>query len=101
MSFWGTAWSIVASKFTDKAINSGIDAVLGGDSGGGGGGGGRVSPPNMEAARILSSSPAGTADTSQFGSLDYEENSYESNLQDWEKRLIEYTQSRPVVSKID
>mgnify|MGYP006157935383 FL=1 len=100
MSFWGTAWSIVASKFTDKAINSGIDAVLGGGDSGGGGGG-RVSPPNMEAARILSSSPAGTADTSQFGSLDYEENSYESNLQDWEKRLIEYTQSRPVVSKID
>lgn len=99
MSFWGTAWSIVASKFTDQAINSGIDAVLGG--GDSGGGGSRVAPPNMEAARILSSSPAGTADTSQFGSLDYEENSYESNLQDWEKRLIEYTQSRPVVSKID
>ena len=100
MSFWGTAWSIVASKFTDAAINQGIDAVLGGGDSGGGGGS-RVSPPNMEAARILSSSPAGTADTSEFGSLDYEENSYESNLQDWEKRLIEYTQSRPVVSKID
>ena len=99
MSFWGTAWSIVASKFTDAAINSGVDAVLGGDSGGGEGG--RVPPPNMEAAKILSSSPAGIADTSEFGSLDYEENSYESNLQDWEKRLIEYTQSRPVVSKID
>jgi len=99
MSFWGTAWTMLATAFTDEAINQGIDAVLGGDESGGGGGA-RVSPPNMEAARILSSSQAGDPDLT-FGTLDYAENSYESNLQDWEKRLTEYAQSRPVVSKID
>jgi|TARA_R110002110_G_scaffold173490_1_gene376419 hypothetical protein len=98
MSFWGTAWTMIVSKFADEAINQGIDAVLGGDESGGGGA--RVSPPNMEAARILSSSAAGDPDLT-FGTLDYAENSYESNLQDWEKRLTEYAQSRPVVSKID
>ena len=97
MSFWGTAWTIVSSKFTDAAINQGIDAVLGGDESGGGGD--RVNPPNMQAARIFSSSPAGKADIGGFGTLEYEENSYESNLQDWEKRLIEYTQTRPIVPK--
>ena len=88
----------IASKFADKAINAGIDAVIGDDSGGGGN---IVTPPNFDAARILQSSPAGMADTRGFGSLDYEENSYESNLQDWEKRLIEYAESRPVVSKME
>lgn len=88
----------IASKFADKAINAGIDAVIGDDSGGGGN---IVTPPNFDAARILASSPAGIVDTRGFGSLDYEENSYESNLEDWEKRLIEYTQSRPVVSKME
>ena len=88
----------IASKFADKAINAGIDAVIGDDSGGGGN---IVTPPNFDAARILASSPAGIVDTRGFGSLDYEENSYESNLEDWEKRLIEYAQSRPVISKVD
>ena len=90
-------FSFVASKFADKALNAGIDAVLGEDSGGGNV---NVAPPNMEAARILASSPAGVADL-EFGRLDFEENSYEENLQDWEKRLIEYAQSRPVISKVD
>ena len=98
MSFWGGLWTAVATKFTDEAINQGIDAVLGGDDSGGGGV--TVAPPNFDAARFLTTSPAGEGD-STFGKLDYEENSYEENLQDWEKRLIEYTQSRPVVSKID
>ena len=89
----------IASKFADKAINAGIDAVIGDDSGGGGGN--IVTPPNFDAARILASSPAGMADTRGFGSLDYEENSYESNLEDWEKRLVEYAESRPVVSKME
>ena len=90
--------SFVASKFADKALNAGIDAVLEDDSGGGGN---IITPPNFDAARILASSPAGIVDTRGFGSLDYEENSYEENLQDWEKRLIEYTQSRPIVSKME
>ena len=85
--------SFVASKFADKAINAGIDAVLEDDSGGGGV---TVTPPNFDAARLLASSPAGVVTP-----IDAIENSYEENLQDWEKRLIEYTQSRPVVSKIE
>ena len=44
--------SFVASKFADKAINAGIDAVLEDDSGGGGN---IVSPPNFDAARIYMS----------------------------------------------
>ena len=88
----------IASKFADKAINAGIDAVIGDDSQGGGV---TVTPPNFDAARILASSRAGIVDTRGFGSLDYEENSYEENLQDWEKRLVEYAQSRPVVSKME
>ena len=87
--------SFVASKFTDKAINAGIDAVIGDDSGGGGGGS-RVTPPNMHAAKILSSSQAGIVTP-----IDATENSYEKNLLDWERRLIEYTQSSPVVSKMN
>ena len=86
--------SFVASKFADKALNAGIDAVLEDDSGGGGGN--IVTPPNFDAARLLASSPAGVVTP-----IDAVENSYEENLQDWEKRLIEYTQSRPVVSKIE
>jgi hypothetical protein len=89
--------SFVASKFADKAINAGIDAVLEDDSGGGGN---IVSPPNFDAARILASSPAGVGDLT-FGKLEFEENSYEENLQDWEKRLVEYAQSRPIVSKME
>ena len=85
--------SFVASKFTDKATNAAIDAVIGDDSGGGGV---TVTPPNFDAARLLASSPAGVVTP-----IDAIENSYEENLQDWEKRLIEYTQSRPVVSKIE
>ena len=88
----------IASKFADKAINAGIDAITGDDSGGGGN---IVTPPNFDAARILASSPAGIVDTRGFGSLDYEENSYESNLEDWEKRLIEYTQFKPEGSKME
>ena len=84
--------SFVASKFADKALNAGIDAVLEDDSGGGV----TVTPPNFDAARLLASSPAGVVTP-----IDAVENSYEENLQDWEKRLIEYTQSRPVVSKIE
>jgi hypothetical protein len=78
--------SFVASKFADKALNAGIDAVLEDDSGGGV----TVTPPNFDAARLLASSPAGVVTP-----IDAVENSYE------EKRLIEYTQSRPVVSKIE
>lgn len=88
----------IASKFADKAINAGIDAVLEDDSGGGGN---IVTPPNFDAARILQSSPAGMADTRGFGSLDYEEDSYEENLDAWEKRLTEYAESRPVVSRME
>ena len=53
------------SKFADKAINAGIDAVIGDDSGGGGN---IVTPPNFDAARILASSPAGVGDLT-FGKL--------------------------------
>ena len=83
----------IASKFADKAINAGINAVIGDDSGGGGN---IVTPPNFDAARILSSSPAGIVTP-----IDTIENSYEENLQEWEKRLIEYAESRPVVSKME
>ena len=86
--------SFVASKFADKAINAGIDAVIGDDSGGGGGN--VVTPPNFNAARILASSQAGAVTP-----IDAIENSYEKNLLDWERRLIEYTQSSPVVSKMN
>ena len=85
----------IASKFADKAINAGIDAVIGDDSGGGGN---IVTPPNFDAARILASSPAGVGDLT-FGKLEFEEDSYEENLNAWEKRLTEYAESRPVVSK--
>ena len=65
----------IASKFADKAINAGIDAVIGDDSGGGV----TVTPPKCEAARLLASSPAGVVTP-----IDAVENSYEENLQDWE-----------------
>jgi hypothetical protein len=87
----------IASKFADKAINAGIDAVIGDDSGGGGN---IVTPPNFDAARILASSPAGVGDLT-FGKLEFEEDSYEENLNAWEKRLTEYAESRPVVSKME
>ena len=61
----------IASKFADKAINAGIDAVIGDDSGGGGN---IVTPPNFDAARILASSPAGVGDLT-FGKLEFEEDS--------------------------
>ena len=88
----------IASKFADKAINAGIDAVIGDDSGGGGGN--IVTPPNFDAARILASSPAGVGDLT-FGKLEFEEDSYEENLNAWEKRLTEYAESRPVVSRME
>jgi len=87
----------IASKFADKAINAGIDAVIWDDSGGGGT---IVTPPNFDAARILASSPAGVGDLT-FGKLEFEEDSYEENLNAWEKRLTEYAESRPVVSKME
>ena len=89
--------SFVASKFADKALNAGIDAVLEDDSGGGGN---IVTPPNFDAARILASSPAGVGDLT-FGKLEFEEDSYEENLDAWEKRLTEYAESRPVVSRME